>query len=250
MRNLVLLDLVLQPLVLDTLPPAGGEFVGRPGCLVLESRAHDTLQRARHGSQEVRSSLPWGAVETQVNEVLSCFAGGTEEDLTALVKNDGLVKQIVGSLWGLVDGDARSAAEELGLQPEGLAELDSVCRIKTSGRVIPALQRRSGERCLRDGHPLPLSTGNTADVLVPDTSVDGVRNTKHGHDDISDVVGEQVLGYAAWQLAGRTRSRCEGQGVADGQHGEVNVNFGGVNRLTPMLLVHFTCGHTCWMLLV
>jgi hypothetical protein len=131
-RSLVLLDFGLQPLILGTLLPAGGKLVGRPGRLVLESRAHNTLQRARHGSQEVRSCLPWWAVETQVDEVLSCFAGRTKEDLTALVKDDCLVEQVISSLRGLVDGDARSAAEERGLQLESFAELDSVRGIKTS----------------------------------------------------------------------------------------------------------------------
>lgn len=31
-------------------------------------------------------------------------------------------------------------------------------------------------------------------------------DTEHGHNDVPDVIGEEMLGYAAWKLAGRTRS--------------------------------------------
>lgn len=206
MSCLVFLDLGLQPLVLSAVPPGSGKLVGCPGRPILESRAHNTLQRARHGGQEVRSCLPCGAVKTQVDEVLSCFVCGAKEDLTALVQHSCLVKQVVRGLRGLVDRDTCCAAEELRLQPQGLAKLNSVCRVKSSSRVVPALQRCPRKSGLRDGHTLPLSTRDTTDVLVSDAGVDSVGDTEHGHDDIPDVVREERFGDATWQLARRTRS--------------------------------------------
>ena len=92
-----------------------------------------------------------------------------EVDLTTLVKQDGLVEEIVRGLRRLVDGDERGRAGELGLMAKGADELERRRRVETTGRVIPALERRLGEGGLRDGNALALTTtiARSAEVLVP-----------------------------------------------------------------------------------
>jgi len=248
--DLVLLDLDLQSLVLGAVLPGSSKLIGGAGNLALESLSHDSLTRSSHGGQEIRSGLASRALKTEVDKVLLGSVGAAKEDLATLVEDGGLVEKVVSALRRLVNGDNSGVVEKLGLETKGFAEFDSVGRIETSSRVIPALQRSSRQSSLRNGDTLALTTRNTTDVFVTNASVDGVRDTKHSHNDISEVVGEVVSVQALGKLAGLSGASSEGEGVANGQHREMDIDFGSVNGLTTVVRVHLLGAHACDAMLV
>lgn len=122
-----------------------------------DSHVGSRLSLGRRGErgEEVGYGLLLGADESHTDkEVLrrGCLA---KEDLLAFVQDANLVKQVVSRLRRLVDGDDRRRAHVLGAHPEVLAELDSVGRVQTSRRVVPALQRCARQRRLSDRDSLP-----------------------------------------------------------------------------------------------
>lgn len=124
------------------------------------------------------------------------------------------------------------------------------------------MERGTRQSSLRDCDTLALSTGNTPDKLIADLPrlsisrdgkqcggvtnlcVDGMRDSKHGHHNIAQVVGERVPVETLGQFARLTCTRSESEGVADTQLGKVNINFGGVDSFTSVVTVHLFGGHT------
>ena len=244
MLVLVLFDLSLERLVLGTVLPSSGKLVGCTRSLALKARANNTLDGTGHGGQEIGSGLTRRAFETQVDEVLLGLIGTAEEDLATLVQDSSLVEEVISALRGLVDGHAGSASEKLSLQAKGLDELDGVGRVKTSGTVIPALKGSARESSLGNGDTLSLTTRNTTDVLVTNTSVDGVADAEHGHDDVSEMVGEHGLGDAVRDMARSTGAGGEGQSITHCQLGEMGIDFSRVNGLTTVVSMDLLGSHT------
>ncbi|KAI6753414.1 hypothetical protein HG531_005583 [Fusarium graminearum] len=205
--NLVVLNLDLKSSILGAVLPGGRKLIGGAGNLALESISHDSLVGSGHGGEEIRSGLASRALETQVDEVLLGSISAAKEDLSTLVDDGRLVEQVVGALRRLVDGHNGGVVEKFGLQTEGFAKFDGVGRVETSSRVVPALQRSSRQGSLGNGNTLALTTRDTTNVLVTDAGVGGVRNTKHGHDDIAKVVGKVVPVQALGKLT-RLSSAC------------------------------------------
>jgi hypothetical protein len=71
-----------------------------------------------------------------------------------------------------------------------------------------------------------------------------MRNTKHGHNDISKVIGKVVPVQALGKLAGLSGAGGKGEGIANGQHREMDIDFGSVNGFTTVVRVHLLCGQT------
>lgn len=78
----------------------------------------------------------------------------SEVDRPALVEDDDLVEDVVRRLGRLVDGDTSDRVVHRQTRLDRLAERDGRCRVETSGRVVPALEGRVGERDLGDGDSL------------------------------------------------------------------------------------------------
>ena len=218
---LEMLDLGLEDLVLVAGLPCRGELVRGTGGPAFESASDNAFLRTGHTGQEVGGCGARGTLEAEVDEVLPGLGGLAKEDLATLVKHGSLVEEIVGRLRSLVDRHAGGVVEELSLEAEGPAELNGVGAVKTSSTVVPALQGSTGQGSLGNGHTLPLASGNSTDVLVTHSSVDGVGNTEHGHDDVSEVVCEHGLRNALGESPGLTRMGGKGKGVTDGELGEV-----------------------------
>lgn len=140
---------------------------------------------------------------------------------------------IVGILGSLVDGNARRAAHSIRLRSQSAAEFEGVGTVETSRTVIPALQRRITQSSLSDGDTLTLTTRHATNEVVTNTGVLRMRDTKHGHRNITKMLGIFASGNALGDVLGASGASCEVQGVSDRQVGEMLVNLGGVNGLTP-----------------
>lgn len=92
---------------------------------------------------------------------------------------------IIGTLWCLVDSHNGGGTEEVGGHPDRPANLYCVCTVKTSGRVIPKLERSCTECRFGNGHAFPLAPGHSSDEVVSYSGIDCVTNAKGCHDDIS-----------------------------------------------------------------
>ena len=167
--RIVRLDIAEQLLPLGALFPPLRKFVRRARDALLKPWADNALRRVRERGQEVAGGLALGALKAHPEEELLGVGRAAEVNLTTLVEQDDLVKEIVRGLRRLVDGDERGGAGELGLMAKGAYELERRRRVETTGRVIPALERRLGEGGLRNGNALALTTtiARSAEVLVP-----------------------------------------------------------------------------------
>lgn len=58
------------------------------------------------------------------------------------------------------------------------------------------------------------------------------------------MIGEVISLQALRELSRLTGSGSECEGVANGQHREVNIHFGGVDGLTTVVAVHLLGGHS------
>ncbi|KAI6775883.1 hypothetical protein HG530_002641 [Fusarium avenaceum] len=213
MSDLVFLNLNLQSLILGAVLPGSSKLVRGTRNLALETFLHDSLVRGGHRSEEIRSSLASRAFKTQVDKVLLSSIGAAKEDLSTLIDDSGLIEKV------------------LGLEAKSFAKFDGVGRVQTSSRVIPALQRSTRQGSLGNGYTLALTTRDTSNVLVTDAGVYGV---------IGKVVPVQALG----KLTRLSGASGESEGITNRQHGEMNIDLGGVNCFTTVVGVHLLCGHT------
>ena len=69
----------------------------------------------------------------EVDEILLGLGGWAKVNLPAFIEDSRFVEEVVGTLRGLVNRDGAGLAKELGLKAEGLAELDGVTRVETTG---------------------------------------------------------------------------------------------------------------------
>jgi hypothetical protein len=129
---------------------------------------------------------------------------------------------IISSLGGLIDSKTASAAHKVRVHAQGLDELQGGSGIKASSGVVPALEGASTESYFGDGDTLAFSARNTANEVVADLGVDGVRETKYGHDDIPHVLRILLAGHIEGTDSGGTRLSGEFEGISDGELGEMN----------------------------
>ena len=222
--------------------PALRKLIRRLGDEIFKARTNTTLGRVGKGGQKVGGGLAIRTVEAHVEEVLLRAAGVSKVDLAALVQHDGLVEDVVDGLAGLVDGDDGSGSRVLRRQAERLYEFQGRSAVETTGAVVPALQRAASEGGLRNADALALAARNTADVLVADLGVDGVRQRQHCHDGIAHVHGILVPADAGEAVRGGTGARGEVEGVAGGHLGEVSFRLCLVDDFTAEVLVHLVPG--------
>lgn len=142
-------------------------------------------------------------------------------------KDSDFVEASVGVLWCLVQRHGGRGAKDFGIHAERLAELDSVGGIETSGRVVPALQRCTGQSSLDDGHTLALTTRDTADELVADLGVHGMGHAIGGHGYVADGLGILLRTDARRQHARRPAASCKVKRLTDGQRRKVHIGLGG-----------------------
>lgn len=117
----------------------------------------DSLRRGRHGREEVGRRLPVGAGEAETDKVRFGLARWPKVDLPALVEHEDLVEEVVCALGSLVDGHGAGPAKHVRLQPQRFAKLNGVGRVEAAGGIIPALERRAGQRGLGNRHSLPFA---------------------------------------------------------------------------------------------
>lgn len=82
---------------------------------------------------------------------------------------------IIDSLTGLVDGDNGSGSRVLSRQAERFDKLQRSRAVQATSTVIPALEWTSGQGSFCDTDTLSLTSRDTADELVADLGVVGVR---------------------------------------------------------------------------
>lgn len=225
------------------LQPAPREFVGGSRRAALVAWLDDSLRRGRHGREEVGRRLPVGAGEAETDKVRLGLARWPKVDLPALVEHEDLVEEVVCALGRLVDGHGAGAAKHVRLQPQRFAKLNRVGRVEAAGGIIPALERRAGQRGLGNRHSLPFAARHAADVLVADARICRVADSVHGHDHVSIVSGELASRYAGRYAVRLSGAGCKGQGVSDRQHWEMDVDFGRVDGLSFVLGVHLVRGY-------
>jgi hypothetical protein len=91
----VLFDLPDKLRVSSAVLPGGSELIRSLRHTALETLSHDSLSRAGKRGEEIGSSLAFWAFETHVDEELLGFICGTEVDLSTLVQDGDLVKDLV-----------------------------------------------------------------------------------------------------------------------------------------------------------
>ncbi|GJD00062.1 X-linked retinitis pigmentosa GTPase regulator isoform X1 [Colletotrichum higginsianum] len=219
-------QLAEQLLPLPAFLPPLVELVRRPGHQVLEAGPRAPLVRAGHGRQEVRHRLPLWAAKPQLLKVRPGVRPPAEEYLPALVDDGDPVEEVEGRLRRLVEADGRADAEEVGLEAQGAAEGDGVGAVEAAGRIVPALEPRARERCLGDADALALATTDPADDVVADAGVGGVGEAECGHGDVAMGEGELRVREAGRDVADGAGVAGEGEGLGDGEVGEVSVEFG------------------------
>lgn len=65
-----------------------------------------------------------------------------------------------------------------------------------------------------------------------------MTNAKHGHHHVSHVCRVCPFVDPAWEVSGGSGHGGKQEGVADGEHREMNINFGSVNGLASELRLH------------
>ncbi|KAI6773175.1 hypothetical protein HG531_000024 [Fusarium graminearum] len=83
-----------------------------------------------------------------------------------------------------------------------------------------------------------LPTGVELIGFVADLGVDGVANAVHGHDNVAHVLAVQVVVDTGWEVLGASCAGGKGERVTYREHGKVDVDFGCVDGLTSVALVH------------
>jgi hypothetical protein len=68
--------------------------------------------------------------------------------------------------------------------------------------------------------------------------MDGVTDTVHGHNDVAKMLAVLFASNAFWELPLTARVRGKCQGLANCQHGKVNIDLSGVDGITTMGSVH------------
>jgi len=86
-----------------------------------------------HARQKVWCGLPLWLLEAQPDEVFLCEAGWAKVDLFTFVDDQCLIEDVIGSLWGLIEGYGVSVLEDVSLESERLAEFDRVGGVEASG---------------------------------------------------------------------------------------------------------------------
>ena len=224
-----------ESLVVRRAPEGLLEFFGSLGCAAFPAWAETTLHGIGDGSQEIRSGLSGGTLEAKVDEVLLGLACGTHEDLAARIDHQDLVHHVVNSLTSLVKSDKRSAVRNISHDSQRSGVVKSSRCIETSGRVIPGNDSGFGSQCFGDGNTLPFTSRDTADVLVTNHGVLGVRDTEHLHecsgDDIDLLTGLfPGLGHEG-----------ESESLPDVHDSHVRVIFAIVNDFTTVHLLLLFC---------
>lgn len=250
--------------------------IGSAGDTILKTRPGFTFLRAGQRGQKVRCCLSGGTVEAHVNEKRFGVLGWPEVNLTALVwtkplsvtgrfvrsretqmrtENSDLVEALIRILWGLVEGDARRDALDLGTHFQGLAKFDSIGCIKASGGVVPALKRSQGQCSLDNGHTLPLTARHASNEGVANLGVPVAMSRKKstfvnfeatfsrfqdaqrmGHAisrgvDVYNHLCVFVWGDSRWQSARGAAASSKIERLSNGQRRKVNVDFSHVSGL-------------------
>ena len=145
---------------------------------------------------------------------------------------------IVRILRTLIDSDERRTPATLRPQPKRLHKFQRIGTVQPPRAIIPTLYRRPTQYTLSDTHPLPLPPRHAPDEVVADFSVEGVRETEHGEDDVAHVSCVHRSGDG-WKTVMRSPSmRCEEECIAYCKVWKMNIRFGVVNNLATEIGVH------------
>ena len=94
---------------------------------------------------------------------------------------------IVRILRTLIDSDERRTPATLRPQPKRLHKFQHAGTVQPPRAIIPTLYRRPAQYTLSDIHPHPLPPRLAPDEVVVQFSVEGVRETEHGEEDVAHV---------------------------------------------------------------
>lgn len=145
---------------------------------------------------------------------------------------------IIDCLTGLIDGNNGSRSRILGRETKRFHKLQGVGTVKSTGTVIPALQGTSTKCRLCNADTLPLTSRDTTNILVSDLSVDGMRQTEHGHDHAAHMDCVLLARDAGQSVSWGSGARCEVKGVPDCHLGEMGFGFSLVDDFSSEVLVH------------
>lgn len=133
---------------------------------------------------------------------------------------------IISRLRCLINRHSSRHIQEIGLQAQVLAEIDRIRAIKTSSRVVPALELGACKGGLGDADTLALATTDAADKVVADPRVDCVPDAKGGHHDVAHHGIGLDAGYPLGHVSAGAGAGREEECLADGELGEVAVDLG------------------------
>ena len=145
---------------------------------------------------------------------------------------------IVRILRTLIDSDERRTPATLCPQPKRLHKFQRIGTVQPPRAIIPTLYRCPAQYTLSDTHPLPLPPRYAPDEVVADFSVEGVRETEHGEDDVAHV-GCVHRSRDGWKTVMRGPSmRCEEECISHCKVWKMDIRFGVVNNLATEIGVH------------
>ena len=87
----------------------------------------------------------------------------------------------------LIDSDERRTPATLCSQPKRLHKFQRVGTVQPPRAIIPTLYRCLTQYTLSDIHPRPLPPRHAPDEVVAQFSVESVRETEHGEEDVTHV---------------------------------------------------------------
>lgn len=149
-----------------------------------------------------------------------------------------VVTYIVGCLTGLVEGNNSAGARQFCGQTKRLDKAQGSFAVQTSRAVVPTLNGALVESSLGDADSLPLTSANTSDKVVANLCIDGVTDSKYGHDSIAKVFSVDSARCVGDTVLWRTCKGCKEEGFSDGEMREVDVGFCLVYHLSTEVAVH------------
>ena len=134
-----------------------------------------------------------------------------------------------------------SAVEESRPRVELIKMSNEAFRGRGKYSLVPAPNLRPRRECLSNGHPLLLSPADTTDGIIPDLCVLYVAQAKHSREYASkvlNVIGPSIT-LQSGVFLGSTRLRGEVECFTDCERWEMNIIFGAIYDISPMMCMDF-----------
>lgn len=208
------------------------------------------------GDKKIRRCLTIGRFIAHVDEILPGTVGGTEVGHTTFIDDTDFIKEAIEILAGLIDRDDGCIPVNVSRNAEGSSEFQSRRGIKTTRgakytykptmtrlglfirSLVPGVDAATHGHCFRDRDTLLLSTTDTTDGVVSNIRIERVPQTQNGGGQGSHEVCVLSTGLGDSGL-GCTCCSGEGEGLSDGEGGEMDIVLGAILHVATIVLSDF-----------